>query len=69
VSTEYIKFLATNSGSEKLEKMAESMICLKELTTKAAAKADTASTKVASLTADLTAAIRRVKALEDRARA
>ena len=69
VSTEYIKFLATNSGSEKVEKMAESMICLKELTSKASAKADTASTKVAALTADLTAAIRRVKALEDRARA
>ena len=73
VSTEYIKFLETNSGSEKVEKLAETMICVKELVTKAsqdarssAAQSDTASTKVASLTTNLAAAIRRIKVLEDR---
>jgi hypothetical protein len=75
VSTEYIRFLATNSGSKKVEKMAELSeklrVDLKQSIVdcgKAAAKADTASTKVSSLTTELAAAICRIKTLEDRPR-
>lgn len=71
VSTEYIRFLATNSGSEKVDKLEdlvkaekEKLVKTTENTTRALAKADTASTKCASLGVDLAAALRRISALE-----
>ena len=75
VLAEFIRFLATNSGSERVEvleaKVAEQKICLKAATEKAEkvmAKADTATSKAVGANRDLTAAIRRIKALEDRPR-
>ena len=52
VSTEYVKFLATNSGSEKVEE--------------AKRKADVASSKCADLVIALAALAKRVRALETR---
>ena len=75
VSAEFIRFLATNSGSERVEvlegKVAEQKISLKlatEKAEKAMAKADTATNKAADANRDLATAIRRIKALEDRPR-
>ena len=75
VSAEFIRFLATNSGSDRVEvleaKVAEQKICLKAATEKAEkamAKADTATNKAADANRDLATAIRRIKALEDRPR-
>ena len=73
VSTEFIRFLATNSGSEKVDKLEDMMSTVKDNLTKvtedtkrAGVKADTASTKTASLASELTAAVRRITALEAR---
>jgi hypothetical protein len=75
VSTEFIRVLATNSGSETVEQLAETVKTTKEQLKKtslearlAGTKSDTASTKTASLAADLAAAIWRIKSLEDRPR-
>ena len=75
VSAEFIRFLATKSGSERVEvleaKLAEQKVSLKlatEKAEKAMAKADTATNKAADANRDLVTAIRRIKALEDRPR-
>ena len=71
VSTEFIRFLATNSGLEKIDQIVEQLVTIKEGVTKATSdakaasqKADTAANK-ADLVLELTAATRRIKALED----
>jgi hypothetical protein len=75
VSTEYVKFLATNSGSEKVAKLTEYVEALKtkiataveDHSKKAAmAKADTASTKYAEINKELPSVTRKVKQIEDR---
>ena len=73
VSTEYVKFLATNSGSEKVVKLAEVVESVK---TKAAAaldeakaatkKSDIASSKYADLVKEIGVLTRRIKVMEDR---
>ena len=75
MSTEFIRFLATNSGSEKIDQLVEQTAALKECVTKAlndtkvaSQKADTATNKVADLVRELATITRRVKALEDRPR-
>ena len=73
VSSEFIKFLATNSGSEKIEQLTVTVTAMKTSITTAtsdakhaATKSDTASTKCGELSALVTALSRRVKSLEDR---
>ena len=73
VSTEYVKFLATNSGSEKVVKLTEALETVKTKTTaaldeaKAATKkADVASSKYADLVKEIGVLTRRVKSMEDR---
>ena len=71
ISAEYIKFLATNSGSEKVEKL---VVQVKELQTELKAakedaklvikKADVASAKSAECKNDLAAIMKRIGALE-----
>lgn len=75
VSTEFIRFLVTNSGSEKVELLSDKVSTMNATLTKtslesrsAATKSDTASTKTASLATDLAAAVHRIKTLEDRPR-
>jgi hypothetical protein len=72
VSTEFIRFLETNSGSEKIDQLVDQTVALKEglatalLDAKVASqKTDTAANKVADLVRELTATTRRIKALED----
>ena len=75
VSTEYVSFLATNSGSEKVTKLEEVVDGIKNKTTspaagdaaKAMAKADTASSKYADLAKEVAALTRKIKTLEDKA--
>lgn len=71
VSSEFIKFLATNSGFEKVEQLGKEMELNKakllsaiDEVKRAAAKADTASTKSADTARDLAALIRRVTAVD-----
>ena len=73
VSAEYVKFLATNSGSEKVEKLEAQCVGMSEKLTKAldeskkaVAKSDVASTKCAELSRELVALTKKVKSLEDR---
>lgn len=73
ISSEFIKFLATNSGFEKVERLTEQADLNKAKLTAALAevaiaksKSDTASTKVSELLKELSAVTRRVKALEDK---
>ena len=73
VSAEYVKFLATNSGSEKAEKLESQVASMTEKlakavdeSKKAAAKSDAASTKCSELVRDLAALTKKVKTLEDR---
>ena len=73
VSTEYVKFLATNSGSDKVAKLTETVEGLKgkiatavEDSKKAMAKADTASAKYSEITKEVASMTRKVKQLEDR---
>ena len=68
VSTEFIRFLANNSGSEKIDQLVDQFAALKVEARAASQKADTATNKVADLVRELTAATRRIKALEDRPR-
>jgi hypothetical protein len=74
ISSEFIKFLATNSGFEKVEKLDATVTTVQaSLATavsdarNASSKSDTASTKCNELSGLVTALTRRVKALEDRA--
>ena len=71
ISTEYVKFLATNSGFEKVEKMSVQMTTLSDKLSrssedvkKALAKADNASTKNAELLREMTEMKVRLKKLE-----
>jgi hypothetical protein len=73
VSAEYVKFLATNSGSEKVEKLETQVVGLTDKLTKsmeeskkAVAKSDVAATKCAELGRELTALVKRMKTMEDR---
>ena len=73
VSAEYVKFLATNSGTEKVEKLEQQVAGMTdklskavEEAKKAVAKADTASTKCTELGRELAVMVKKVKALEDR---
>ncbi|KAI2510144.1 hypothetical protein MHU86_4311 [Fragilaria crotonensis] len=73
ISSEFIKFLATNSGSEKIEQLNVTVAGMKTTINKAATdsknastKSDTASTKCGELSALITALTRRIKTLEDR---
>ena len=72
ISSEYVKFLATNSGSDKVEKlqaqMAEVIEKLSksiEESKKATAKADAASAKCSELSREVAVLTRKVKTLED----
>ena len=71
ISTEYVKFLATNSGFEKVEKLSVQVTSLSDKLArssddvkKALAKADTASTKNAELSREMTEMKARLKKLE-----
>ena len=73
VSSEFIKFLAINSGFEKVEKLGDQLDLMKskllaaiEEVKRSGTKADTAPTKCAEAVRDLAALTRRVKTLEDR---
>ena len=73
VSSEFIKFLATNSGSEKIEQLDATVTTIKAALASAVAdvrtagsKSDTASTKCGELNNLITALARRVKTMEDR---
>lgn len=73
VSAEYVKFLATNSGFEKVEKleaqwlgMSDKLSKALDESKKAVAKSDVASTKCAELTRELMALSKKVKSLEER---
>jgi hypothetical protein len=73
VSAEYVKFLATNSGTEKVEKLEQQVVGMTdklskavEEAKKAVAKSDTASTKCTELGRELAVLIKKVKALEDK---
>lgn len=68
ISTEYVKFLATNLGSEKVVKLVDQVEELKKKLTvaldkvkRATAKADTASTKSAELAKEAAAALKHIK--------
>jgi hypothetical protein len=73
VSTEYVKFLATNSGSDKVAKLMDQVEVLKSKVSsatdeakRAVSKADTASTKNAELVREVVALTKRLKVLEDK---
>ena len=73
VSTEYVKFLATNSGSDKVTKLMDQVEAMKtkvatatEEAKRAVSKADTASTKNAELVREVASLTKRLKALEDK---
>ena len=73
ISTEYVKFLATNSGSDKVSKLGDLVDALKvkvatatDESKKAVAKADTASSKNAELVREVAALTKRLKYLEDK---
>jgi hypothetical protein len=73
ISTEYVKFLATNSGSDKLAKLTSTMevVQAKAMAAsteagKASSKADTSSAKCSELGKEMSALAKRVKTLEDR---
>jgi hypothetical protein len=75
VSTEYVKFLATNSGSEKVVKLSESLDVVKskvnaasEEAKAATKKADIAGSKYADLAKELASLTQKVKSLEAKAR-
>lgn len=72
ISAEYVKFLATNSGFDKVEKLQVQMTEVLEKLSKsvdeskkATAKADAASTKCSELTREVAALTKKVKTLED----
>jgi hypothetical protein len=73
ISTEYVKFLATNSGSEKVAKLALTVegvqakaIAASSEASKASSKADTSSAKCAEMGKEIASLVKRIKTLEDR---
>jgi uncharacterized coiled-coil DUF342 family protein len=73
ISTEYVKFLATNSGSEKLVKLAMTVEAVQAKATeasveagKASSKADTSSAKCSEMSQEIASLAKRLKTLEDR---
>jgi hypothetical protein len=73
ILTEYVKFLATNSGSEKLAKLATIVegVQAKAISAateagKASSKADTSSAKCSEMVKEMGALAKRIKTLEDR---
>lgn len=73
VSTEYVKFLATNSGSEKVVKLTETVELIKgkavavlDEAKAATKKSDVASSKYADMAKEMTALARRIKVMEDK---
>jgi hypothetical protein len=73
VSTEYVKFLATNSGSEKVVKLTESLESVRikanaasEDAKSATKKADIAGSKYSDLAKEVATLTQKVKALENR---
>ena len=73
ISTEYIKFLATNSGSDKVVKLTLVVEGLQSKVnsvatdaSKAGSNADTCSAKTSDLLKEITAFTKRVKSLEDK---
>lgn len=73
VSSEFIKFLATNSGSEKIEQLDATVTTIKASLASAVVdvrnagtKSDTASTKCGELNGLIIALTKRVKTMEDR---
>lgn len=74
ISAEYVKFLATNSGSEKVEKidgvvasLSEKLNKSLEETKKAVSKADVATAKLSDLLKEVQSLAKKVKQLEDKA--
>jgi DNA anti-recombination protein RmuC len=74
ISAEYVKFLATNSGSEKVEKidgvvasLSEKLNKSLEETKKAVRKADVATAKLSDLLKEVQSLAKKVKQLEDKA--
>jgi hypothetical protein len=74
ISAEYVKFLATNSGSEKVERMdgvvsslTEKLNRSMEETKKAVSKADVATAKLSDLLKEVQVLAKKVKQLEDKA--
>ena len=65
VSTEYVKFLATNSGSEKVAKLSGQVKMAMKLAEAATKKSDGASGKTAEFTRALEALTKRVHKLEN----
>ena len=72
-TTEYVKFLATNSGSEKVVKLSEALDAMKtkvsgasEEAKAATKKADIAGSKIANLIKDVSKLTKKVKNLESR---
>ena len=75
ISTEYVKFLATNSGSDRLDRLSNQFEGLSEKTNrtaddakKAGSKADAANTKLTELLKEVAALSKKVKTLEERNR-
>ena len=73
VSTEYVQFLATNSGSEKVTKLIEALEGVKtkahsalDEAKAATKKSDVAMSKYADLVKEIGILTRKVKHLEDR---
>jgi hypothetical protein len=71
VSTEYVKFLATNSGSEKVVKLQEAVEAVKGKASSdevkaAAKKSDVVASKYAHLVKEVAVLTRRIKVMEDR---
>lgn len=73
VFTEYVKFLATNSGSEKVVKLTETVEALKgkvsatlDEAKAATKKSDIAASKYADLVKEMAVLNRRVKSMEDK---
>ena len=73
VSTEYVKFLATNSGSEKVVKLTEALETVKSKAISASdeakaatKKADVAGAKIADLMKEVANLSQKVKTMESR---
>ena len=73
MSTEYVKFLATNSGSEKVVKLSETLETVKTKANSASdeakaatKKADVAGAKIADLIKEVANLTQKVKSLESR---
>ena len=73
ISTEYVKFLATNSGFEKVVKLSglvdtlsEQLVKTTDDAKKAASKADNASMKLTEALREVASLTKRVKSLEDK---